>query len=139
MSFEMHQKFYRNITHIILTNQIYSLLNWNWFIISQQKQTERKSGMWFWRLFQIHYFFLTEFSFQKHRFWASRTKLMLKMRGNVEGSFSLKQYLLYWGNITAIVFLKQLKLSVINHAHSVLISFEIRFVYGFSLKSQKPC
>ena len=36
-------KFYRNIMCDILTNQICSLLNWGWFIISQQKQTERKS------------------------------------------------------------------------------------------------
>ena len=34
MSFRMCQKLYKNIMHIILTNQIYSLLNWIWFVIS---------------------------------------------------------------------------------------------------------
>ena len=34
MSSKMHLKLYRNIMHDILTNQICSLLNWDWFAIS---------------------------------------------------------------------------------------------------------
>ena len=34
MNSEMCWKLYKNITHIILTNQICSLLNWIWFTIS---------------------------------------------------------------------------------------------------------
>ena len=61
------------------------------------------------------------------------------MGGNVEGDFSSKQCLFHQSNIMTVVFSKQLELSVINCAHSVLISSEIRFAYGFSLKLQKPC
>ena len=129
MSFRTCWKLYKNIMHNTLTNQICSLLNQSWFIISQQGQNEGKSRMQFQRLFQTHYSFLTESSFQEHGFWALRTKLMLKTGGNVGGSSSLKQCLPCWSNITAVVFPKQLKLSVINHAHSALTSFEIRLAY----------
>ena len=95
--------------------------------------------MWSQRLFQTHYSFLTGSSFQKHDFWVSRTKLALKMRGNVESSSLLKQHLFCWGNITAVVFPKQLKLSVINCAHSVLTSSGIRLACGSLLKPQKLC
>ena len=63
-----------------------------------------------------------------------------KIQIDFVGSSSLsKQRLPHRGNITAVVFPKWLKLSVINHAHSALTSFGIRLVYGSSLKSQKPC
>ena len=58
---------------------------------------------------------------------------------NVGGGFSLKQRLPCQGNITAVVFPKWLKLSVINRAHSALTSFGMGLTYGSSLKSQKPC
>ena len=93
INFKTYQKFYRNITCNILINQIHSLLNWNWFIISQQRQAERKSRTQSQRLFQVHYSFLTEFNFQEHSFWASRTKLTLKMGGNIGSSSSSKQHL----------------------------------------------
>ena len=54
------------------------------------------------------------------------------------GSLS-KQRLPHQGNITAVVFPKWLKLSVISHAHSALTSFEIKLAYGSLLKSQKSC
>ena len=139
MSSKTHQKLYRSTMHVILTNQVCSLLDWNWFVINQQGQAERKSGMWFWRLFQAHYFFLSGSSFQEHGFWALRTKLMLKMRSNVGGGFLLKQCLSHQGNITVVVFPKWLKLSVISCAYSALAAFEIRLAYDSSLKSQKPC
>ena len=44
-SFRICLKFYMNIMCDTLTNQIHSLLNWNWFIINQQRQTERKFRM----------------------------------------------------------------------------------------------
>ena len=90
INFRMCLKFYRNIMCNILTNQVCSLLNWGWFVISQQGQVKRKSGIWFQRLFQAHYFFLTGSSFQEHGFWVLRMKLTLKMRSNVEGGFLLK-------------------------------------------------
>ena len=65
MNSEMHLKFYMNITHNILTNQVCSLLNQSWFAISQQGQAEKKSRTQFWRLFQAHYFSLTESSIGK--------------------------------------------------------------------------
>ena len=34
MSFKTYLKFYINIMHNTLTNQIHNLLNWNWFIIN---------------------------------------------------------------------------------------------------------
>ena len=139
ISFRMCLKPYRNIMHDILTNQICSLLNWSWFAISQQEQIKRKSRTQFQKLFQTHYSFFIEFSFQKHSFWTPKIKLTLKMRDNVKSSSLLKQYLPYWGNITAVVFPKQLKLSVINHAHSALTSSEIRFACDPSLKPQKSC
>ena len=43
MSFRTCLKFYRNIMCDTLTSQIHSLLDWSWFAISQQGQTERKS------------------------------------------------------------------------------------------------
>ena len=58
---------------------------------------------------------------------------------NVEGDSSSKQYLFCQGNITAVVFPKQLKLSVTNCTHSALTSFEIRLACDSLLKSQKPC
>ena len=139
INFRIYWKLYMNIICNILTNQICSLLNQNWFIINQPGQAERKSETWFQKLFQTHYSVLTESSFQKHSFWALRTKLMLKMESNVEGDFSLKQHLPHWGNITAVVFLKWLKLNVINCTHSTLTSFKIRLTYDSSLKSLKPC
>ena len=139
MNFKICLKFYRNIMHNILINQICSLLNWNWFVISQQRQVERKSEMQSQRLFQTHYFFLTESSFQEHSFWALRMKLALKIEGNVGGDSSLKQCLLCWGNIMTVVFSKWLELGVTSCAHSVLISFGIELACDFSLKSQKPC
>ena len=139
MSFKTCWKLYRNTTHIILTSQVHSLLNWNWFIISQQKQAERKSRTQSQRLFQAHYSFFIGSSFQEHKFWALRAKLVLKMRGNVEGGSSLKQCLFCWDNITAVVFPKQLKLNVINHTHSALAAFEIELTYDSSLKLWKPC
>ena len=66
-------------------------------------------------------------------------KLVLKMRGNVEGSSLLKQCLPHQSNIMAVIFLKWLELSVINYAHSVLTSSEIELACGSSLKSQKLC
>ena len=57
----------------------------------------------------------------------------------VGGGSSSKQRLPRRGNITAVVFPKWLKLSVIGHAHSALTSFGIRLAYGSSLKPQKPC
>ena len=56
------------------------------------------------------------------------------MKSNVEDDSLLKQCLFCQGNIMAVIFSKQLELSVIDYAHSVLISFEIEFAYGFSLK-----
>ena len=132
MSFKTHLKFYINIMHDILISWVCSLLNQSWFTISQQGQIKRKSRTWSQRLFQAHYFFLTESSFQEHSFWASKTKLTLKMRDNVEGSSSLKQHLPCQSNITAVVFSKQLKLSVINCAHSTLTPFEISLLRQYN-------
>ena len=132
-------KSYRNIMHNILTSQVHSLLNQGWFTISQQGQVKRKFRTQSQKLFQAHYFFFTESSFQEHSFWASKMKLALKMKGNVEGGFSSKQCLFYQDNITAVVFPKWLKLGVINHTHSALISFKIRLACDFSLKPQKFC
>ena len=42
INFKTHLKLYRNIMHNTLTNQIHSLLNWDWFIINQQKQIKKK-------------------------------------------------------------------------------------------------
>ena len=83
---------YMNIMCDTLISQVHSLLNQSWFAISQQGQAERKSEMWSQRLFQAHYSFLTGSSFQEHSFWALRTKLTLKMGGNVGGDTSLRQY-----------------------------------------------
>ena len=138
MNFKMHLKLYRNIIHNTLINQICSLLNWSWFVISQQRQIKRKSKTQSQKLFQTYYFSLTESSFQEHSFWASRIKLVLKMKDNVEGSFLLKQHLSHQNNIMIVVFLKQLELNVINCAHLALTFSEIRLVCGSSLKSQKP-
>ena len=90
-------------------------------------------------MFQIYYFFFTEFSFQEHSFWTLKTKLILKMKNNVEGDSLLKQHLFYWSNIITVVFSKQLELNVTSHTHSALISFGIEFICDFLLKSQKPC
>ena len=139
MSSETCWKLYRNTTHITLISQIHSLLNWSWFTISQQRQAKKKSETQSQKLFQAHYSFLTESSFQEHRFWASKVKLVLKMGDNIEGGFLLKQHLPYQSNTMTIVFPKLLKLSVINHTHSALATFEIRLAYDSSLKSQKPC
>ena len=95
--------------------------------------------MWSQRLFQTHYSFFTGFSFQEHSFWALKMKFMLKMGSNVEDGSLLKQHLFYWGNITAVVFSKQLELNVINCAHSALTFSEIRFACDSSLKLQKFC
>ena len=103
MSFRTHWRLYMNIMCDILTSQVCSLLDWSWFIISQSGQAERKSGMWSQRLFQAHYFFLTGSSFQEHGFWTPRTKLTLKMGGNIGGGSLLKQRLPHQGNITAVV------------------------------------
>ena len=51
MNFKTCWRLYINIMHNILTSQICSLLNWNWFVISQPEQTEGKSRMWSQRLF----------------------------------------------------------------------------------------
>ena len=83
--------------------------------------------------------FFTGFNFQKHSLWALKIKLTLKMRGNIEGGFLLKQCLPCWGNIMTEVFSKQLELNVFNYTYSVLTSFKIKLIYDFSLKSQKPC
>ena len=66
-------------------------------------------------------------------------KLALKMKGNVGGGSLSKQHLPHQGNIMAVVFSKQLELSVIGHAHSALTFSGIRLACGSSLKSQKPC
>ena len=134
MSFRMCLKLYMNIIRDILTNQVCSLLNWSWFAISQQRQAERKSGMWSQRLFQAHYSFLTESSFQEHSFWALRMKLTLRMGGNIGGGSLLKQHLPCWGNMIAVVFPKWLELGVTSHAHSALTSFGIGLACGSSLK-----
>ena len=95
MNSRTYSKLYRNIMCNTLTNQICSLLNWSWFIISQQRQAERKSRMWSQKLFQAHYSFLIGSSFQEHSFWTSGMKFVLKMKNNVESSSSLKQHLPY--------------------------------------------
>ena len=65
MSFRTCLKFYMNITYDISINQICSLLNWSWFVISQQEQAEKKSRTWSQRSFQTHYSSLIGFSFGK--------------------------------------------------------------------------
>ena len=85
ISFRTHLKLYMNITHNTSINQICSLLNWNWFIISQQRQAKKKSEMWSQRSFQAHYSSLTESNFEKmiSELWkwslCSKWRIMLRM------------------------------------------------------------
>ena len=65
INFKTHLKLYMNIICNISTNQVCSLLNWSWFAISQQRQAEKKSRIWFQRSSQTHYSSLTGFSFGK--------------------------------------------------------------------------
>ena len=64
---------------------------------------------------------------------------ILKFFVAVGGGSSSKQRLPCRGNITAVVFPKRLKLSVISRTHSALTSFGMGLTYGFSLEPQKPC
>ena len=65
MNFKTHLKFYMNIMHNISTNQIYNLLNWSWFIISQQRQAEKKSETQSQRLSQFTTSFIVNLTLRK--------------------------------------------------------------------------
>ena len=65
--------------------------------------------------------------------------IKIVMLDNVGGGSLSKQCLPRRGSITAVVFPKRLKLSVISRAHSALTSFGMGLTYGSSLKPQKPC